>query len=102
MPLPNDVDMSVIQEAINRRRTGGVTPALEQRTGGEAGPAQGAPPTPTPAPAGGPDMQALLAQRAGSGAPPTEGGPAPAGGEESPDETRILAKLLIEKLRKLL
>ena len=90
--------MSVIQQAIDRRRAGGNAPQLEQQTGAAAAPGAG------PAPAeGGPDTQALLAQRAGAEAPPTEG--AAAAPETTPEdaaETKIIVKLLVERLRKLL
>ena len=92
--------MSVIQQAIDRRRAGGNVPQLEQQTGAAAAPGAGPTPTPTE---GGPDTQALLAQRAGGAAPPTEG--AAAAPEISPEdaaETRVIVKLLVERLRKLL
>ena len=96
---PNNIDMSVIQAAIDRRRAGGFTPQLEQQTGAAAGPGADQPPVPTE---GGPD-QASLEQRAGGATLPTEGAPTtPETTEEDAAETRLIAKLLIERLRKLL
>lgn len=94
-PQPNQIDMSVIQAAIDRRRAGGNAPALEQQTGAAAGPVtEAAPPIP-----GGPDTSALLAQRAAG--PTPEAAPS-APQEESPDETRIIVQMLLKRLEKLL
>jgi len=95
--MPNPIDMSVIQEAIDRRRQmAAPVPTADQTTGAAAAPGQGTaapagPATPgTPPPSA---AQSVMAQRAQG---------APASAEESPEETRVIAKLLIERLRKLL
>ena len=81
MPQPNEVDMTVIQAAIDRRRNlkeGGPMPAGEQVTGAAGPPGVGAP----PAPSGEPIPEGVMAQRA---APPTEGAQKGTK-EESPEE----------------
>src|SRR3990172_3679385 len=97
-PQPNQVDMSVIQAAIDRRRAGGAAPALEQQTGAAAGPVTGA--TALPSPTGGSDTQAFPAQRAAGPAPETTTPTTTE--EESPDETRIIVQMLLKRLQKLL
>jgi hypothetical protein len=91
LPQPQQVDMSVIQEAIDRRRQGGVSPQIEQQTGAAAPPVTGEAPPVGPA--------EVMAQRAGA-APAPEA--APAGAEETPEETRLVMQMLVERLQKLL
>ena len=91
-PVPNQVDLSVIQERIDQRRQGGIAPQIEQQTGAAAPPSTGATPPI--------DQTAALAQRAG-GAAPTATAPT-AGGEDSPEETKIVIQLLLKKLQTLL
>lgn len=97
--MPNPIDMSVIQAAIDRRRgmqPGAPIPAADQTTGAAAAPGQGTAAPAGPAAVAAPPpsaAQSVMTQRA-------QGSPTPT--EESPGETRIIAKLLIERLRKLL
>ena len=88
-PVPNQVDLSVIQERIDQRRQGGIAPQIEQQTGAAAPPGAGATPPI--------DQTAALAQRAGGAAPTA----APAEGE-SPEETKVVMQLLLKKLQTLL
>lgn len=95
VPETRDAQLAVIQEAIDRRRQGGISPQIEQQTGAAGPPVTGeAPPI---------DPSAVLAQRAGA---PTGAAPAPEAapstGEDSPEETRIVMQLLLKKLQTLL
>ena len=92
-PVTREVQLATIQEAIDNRRQGGISPQIEQQTGAAGPPVPGeAPPI---------DPSAVLAQRAEApaGAAPEA---APPTGEDSPEETRIVMQLLLKKLQTLL
>ena len=94
VPETRDAQLAVIQESIDRRRQGGISPQIQQQTGAAGGPVtEGTPQI---------DPSTVLAQRAGA---PTGAAPeaaAPTTGEDSPEETKIVMQLLLKKLQTLL
>ena len=92
-PETRDAQLAVIQEAIDRRRQGGISPQIEQQTSAAGPPVTGEAPPIAPTD--------ILAQRAGA---PTGTAPAPeaAPTEESPEETKIVVQMLLKRLQSLL
>lgn len=91
-PVPNQVDMSVIQEAINRRRQGGVSPQVQQQTGAAAPPSS---------------VNDVMTQRAaepGTATQPaqTQSQPTTTPQGDSPEENKIIVQMLLKRLQKLL
>ena len=94
-PVTREVQLATIQEAIDNRRQGGISPQIEQQTGAAGPPVPGeAPPI---------DPSSVLAQRAEAptGAAPVQEA-VPTTREDSPEETRIVMQLLLKKLQTLL
>ena len=90
-PETRDAQLATIQEAIDRRRQGGISPQIEQQTGAAGPPVTGEAPPIAPTD--------ILAQRAGA---PTGAAPEAAPTEEPPEETKIVVQMLLKRLQSLL